>query len=143
MPPVLPRLLRHYILIKVWRNRQGGGQGRGVPPRDFWAGNFWWRIGKKEARKKGKRGEKWEEKKENCKKKKGRWNSYKNEERTFFFFAFHFWKRRKFVLGLPKWEFSTGKKISRREKNQEKWLCPLRKICLFNTPLSEWNYEHR
>ena len=27
-----------------------------------------------------------------------------------FFFAFHFWKRRKFVLGLPKWEFSTGKK---------------------------------
>ena len=28
----------------------------------------------------------------------------------FFFFAFHFWKRRKFVLGLPKWEFCTGKK---------------------------------
>ena len=28
----------------------------------------------------------------------------------FFLFAFHFWKRRKCVLGLPKWEFSTGKK---------------------------------
>ena len=27
----------------------------------------------------------------------------------FFFFAFHFWKWQKFVLGLPKWEFSTGK----------------------------------
>ena len=27
-----------------------------------------------------------------------------------FVFAFHLWKRRKFVLGLPKWEFSTGKK---------------------------------
>ena len=26
------------------------------------------------------------------------------------YIAFHFWKRRKFVLGLPKWEFSTGKK---------------------------------
>ena len=28
----------------------------------------------------------------------------------FFFFAFHFWKRRNFVLGPPKWEFSTRKK---------------------------------
>ena len=28
----------------------------------------------------------------------------------FFSFAFHFSKRRKFVLGLPKWNFSTGKK---------------------------------
>ena len=28
----------------------------------------------------------------------------------FFIFAFHFSKRLKFVLGLPKWEFSTGKK---------------------------------
>ena len=34
----------------------------------------------------------------------------------FFFFCF--------VLGLPKWESSTGKKHSHREKNQEKWLCP-------------------
>ena len=33
-----------------------------------------------------------------------------NEERTFFFFAFHFSKPLKFVLGLPKWKFSTGKK---------------------------------
>ena len=36
------------------------------------------------------------------------------EERTFFFFffffAFHFSKRLKFVLGPPKWKFSTGKK---------------------------------
>ena len=29
----------------------------------------------------------------------------------FFFFFFHFSKRRKFVLGLPKWKFSAGKKI--------------------------------
>ena len=34
-----------------------------------------------------------------------------NEEGTFFFFfAFHFSKPQKFVSGLPKWEFSTGKK---------------------------------
>ena len=52
-----------------------------------------------------------------------------NEERTLFFFfflcfaffAFHSSKPLKFVLGLPKWEFSTGKKtISHGENNQEK-----------------------
>ena len=37
----------------------------------------------------------------------------------FFWFAFHFWKRRKFVLGVPKWEFSTGKKNYTSGKNQE------------------------
>ena len=30
--------------------------------------------------------------------------------RIFFFFAFHFSKPLKFFLGVPKWEFSTGKK---------------------------------
>ena len=33
-----------------------------------------------------------------------------NEERTFFFLACHFSKRRKFILGQPKWKSSTGKK---------------------------------
>ena len=34
-------------------------------------------------------------------------------------------------MGLPKWEFSTGKKhFMPRKKKQEKFLCPLRKICL-------------
>ena len=38
-----------------WRNRRGGGPGRqSAPPRDFWPGNFCWRIGKNKARKKGK-----------------------------------------------------------------------------------------
>ena len=52
----------------------GGGAGGRVPPppRDFWPGNFCLRIGKKEARKKGKRGENWEEKKENCKREGGK-----------------------------------------------------------------------
>ena len=71
-------------------------------------------------------------KREGGKLKKEGWKvtKWQIEERIFFPFAFHFWKRRKFVLGLPKWEFSTGKNISRRGKYQEKWLCPLRKICL-------------
>ena len=38
----------------------GRGMGGRVPPRDFWPGNFCWRIGKKEARKKVKRCENWE-----------------------------------------------------------------------------------
>ena len=42
-----------------WRNRWGG-RGQSAP-RDFWPGNFCWRT-----QKKGKRGENWEEKKENC-----------------------------------------------------------------------------
>ena len=43
-----------------------------------------------------------------------------NEEKIFLFsFSFHFSKPLKLVLGLPKWKFSTGKKISRWEKNQE------------------------
>ena len=51
--------------------------------------------------------------------------------RTFFFFAFHFWKRRKFVLGLPKWEiFYREKAFHAGEKIRKKWLCPFRKICL-------------
>ena len=34
------------------------------------------------------------------------------------FFAFHFSKPLKFVLGLPKWEFSTGKKHFTPGKNK-------------------------
>ena len=45
-----------------------------------------------------------------------------------FYFIFHFSKQLKFVLGLPKWEFSTGEKsILRREKNKEKLVCPSEK----------------
>ena len=40
----------------------------------------------------------------------GRRKSYKMRRGLFFFLAFHFSKPLKFVLGLPKWEFSTGEK---------------------------------
>ena len=46
-----------------------------------------------------------------------------NEEKIFLF-SFYFSKPLKLVLGLPKWKFSTGKKISRWEKNQEMTLPP-------------------
>ena len=45
---------------------------------------------------------------------KGKVEKIQNEERPpffFFFFASHFSKSVKFVLGLPKWKFSTGKKL--------------------------------
>ena len=54
----------------------------------------------------------------------------------FFFFPFHFWKWRKFVLGVPKGEFSTEKKHFTPGKKSGKLLCPLRKICL----LRPWWY---
>ena len=124
----------------VWKNpptisivSSGIKAGGRVPPRDFWPGNFCWPTGKKEARKKGKRGENGEEKKENCKKEGGKLKEegkLQNEERTFFFFfffAFHFSKPLKFVLGLPKWKFSTGKCISRWEKWSGKMTLPPQK----------------
>ena len=47
-----------------------------------------------------------------------------------FFFYLHFSKTLKCVLGLSKWEFSTGKKHFTPGKKQEKWLCPLWRIFL-------------
>ena len=46
----------------------------------------------------------------------------------FFFFFFHFSKQRKFVLGLPKWKFSTGKKhFTPGKKSREITLPPQKK----------------
>ena len=115
-----------------WRNRRGGGGagGRG-PPRDFWPGNSCWVSGKKRQGKKGK-GVKIEKKR----KKIGNGSRKTSEKEVrpfffffffFFFFAFHFWKRRKFVLGLPKWEFSTGKKHFTPGKKSGKMTLPPQK----------------
>ena len=98
--------------------------------------------GKKRQGKKGKRGENWEEKKENCKREGGKLGKIGNRSRKSykkrwgpplfcFVLFFHFWKRRKLVLGLPKWEFSTGKKHFMPGKNirkndfvpSEKYVC--------------------
>ena len=49
----------------------------------------------------------------------------------FFFFAFHFWKRRKFVVGLPTWEFSTGNKYFTPGKNQENDFAPSEKYACY------------
>ena len=57
----------------------------------------------------------------------------------FFFFLFHFSKPLKFVLGLPKWEFSTGKKTFHAWKKSGKMNLPLSKIFL----LRPWGVQTR
>ena len=117
--------------VGIWLIHQCSGvTGGGDSPPDFWPRNFCWRIG----RGKGK-GVKIEKKKRKIVKGKVENWKWKQEKlskvgRTFFFFFFfacHFWNRRKFVLGLPKWEFSTGKNISCQEKHyfapSEKYAC--------------------
>ena len=109
-----------------WRNRRGG-RGQSAPPETSDREIFADVSGKKRQGKKGKRGENWEEKAmkggklemEAGKRQKKRWGP--------FFFAFHFWKRRKFVLGLPKWEFSTGKKHFTPGKKSGKMTLPPQK----------------
>ena len=110
----------------------GGGGGAGAetpPPETFHREMFADVSGKKRQVKKGK-GVKIEKKRRKVGKGKREGGKkmeievgkvIKRGEDLFFFFfffffssssssSFHFWKRRKFVLGLPKWEFSTGKK---------------------------------
>ena len=114
-----------------------GGGGR-VPPRDFRPGNFCWPTGKKEARKKEK-GVKIEKKRRKIVKGKvenWKWKVEKlqNEERTFFFFFLAFQNHYNLFWVYQNENFLLGKSISRREKNQEKLLCPLRKIFPLNAP---------
>ena len=73
-----------------WRNRRRGGGGQGAEcPQRLLTGKFII-YREKEARKKGKRGENWEEEKDNyCKReggklKNGRWKSYKMRRGLFF-----------------------------------------------------------
>ena len=70
---------------------------------------------------------------------KGRWKienggskSYKIEEKTFFFFCFSLFKTTKICFGSTKMEIFYREKTfhAGENKNQEKWLCPLRKIFL-------------
>ena len=102
-------ILHHFKQQSQWylidSGITGGEQGGRVPPQRLLTGKFLLTYrGKKEARKKWKRGENWEEKKENCKREGGKFEMevgkvIKRGEDLFFFFSsffgFHFWKRRK------------------------------------------------
>ena len=131
--PQINSILRKDCMFKQWHNRQGAECPPKTSDQEILANV----LGKKRQGKKGKRGE--NVKKENCIREGGKLEMEvgkfvnRGEDLFFFFFfafQFHFWKWQKFVLGLPKWEFSTGKKHFTPGKNQEKWFCPLKKICL-------------
>ena len=77
-------------------------------------------------------------------KKKGKVQIWKWKEeklqRGTYFFAFHFSKPLKFVLGLPKWEFSTRKKHFKPGKKSRKMtLPPLKNIPLKPACIAMWN----
>ena len=50
---------------------------------------------------------------------------------VFFFFAFHFSKRLRFVLGVPKWKFSTRKKTLHARKKIRNDLAPSEKFSCY------------
>ena len=113
----------HVRIPQQWRNSRGGG-GRGQSASSYFSPGI-------EARKKGK----W--KRKEGKSKKGRWKIENGKGKSCkmkwglplfsaFAFAFHFSKPLAFVLGLPKWEFSTGK-VFHAGKKSEKMTCSLLK----------------
>ena len=137
---------RRYLASQVWIQEfsRGGckqwcnGQGwQSAPPQETSDREIFADLpGKKRQGKNGKGG-KMEKKRRKIVKGKV---EIENEERTFFFcfvlfcfvclfffFAFHFSKRRKFVLGVPKWKFSTGKKHFTPGKKSGKMTLPLQK----------------
>ena len=137
----------HYIVSTItswqWCQCSGvtGGGAKCPPETSDWE-IFAYISGKKRQGKKLKRGKNWEEKKENCKREGGKLEMevgkvIKRGE-DFFFFAFHFWKRRKFVLGLPKREFSTGKNHFTSGKKSGKMTLPPQKNMPV-TPLCQCN----
>ena len=126
-------ILYLYIALSTgvgqWHNRQGGQGGR-VPPRDLWPGNFRWRFRKKEARKNRKRGENWEEKKENCKREGGKYGSrkvIKRGEDHFFFLLFTFENDRNLFWVYQNGKFLPGKKHFTSGKNWGKMTLPPQK----------------
>ena len=116
-----------HCIHRQWRNRRGAG-GQCAPQRHL-TGKFLLTYQEKRGKEWMEKGVKWRRKKGKWKRKGGKlkWEEGKVPKwgRTFFFFLLT-----KIVLGLPKWKFSTGKSILCREKNLEKWLCPLRKSFL-------------
>ena len=132
------------------RNRRGAG-GQSAPQR-LLTGKFLLIYQEKRGKAKkwkGGRGN-GEEKKENCKREGGKLKlelggKSPKMRRGPFSFAFYFSKQQKFVLGLPKWKFFTGKKDFTPGKNQgKKWLCPLRKKFLLRPcfPCPGWDLLH-
>ena len=131
-------------VLNIYQSISGvTGRGQSAPPPRLLTGKFLLTYREKRGKEKWKR-EKMEKKRrkiakgkvENWKWKEGKVTKW-GEDLSFFFFFFYFpfSKWLKFVLGLPKWKFSAGKRHFTPGKKSRKMTLPLRKIFLFNTPL--------
>ena len=125
----------------------GGGGGQGAEwPRDFWPGNFCWHIGKKETRKKRKRGENWEEKKENCKMEGGKFEMEVGKVlRTCFLFCFSLLKTTKICFGCTKMGIFYPEKTFHAGKKIWKWndFAPSEKIYLLRPCYMDWKRKKK
>ena len=120
----------HELPSDVTGRGQAGGQS--VPQR-LLTGKFllmYW-----EKNKQGKKEKGWKLRRKEGKLKKGRWKiwngSGKSDKKWWGLFFFHFWKMTEICFGSTKMGIFYWEKISRREKNQEKWLCPSEKYACF------------
>ena len=118
-----------------WRTTGGVGVGGRVSPE---TSNLEISADLPEKREKG-----WKlrRKKENCKREGGKVTKGGGDLFFFFFFCFYFSKPLKFVLGLPKWKFSTGKKHFTPGKNQENDFAPSEKF--FSCYAPAWDHDSR
>ena len=133
------------VVSGQWRNRWGGGRGQSAPEtsdREIFADV----SGKKRQGKKGK-GWKLRRKEGNCKMKGEKFEMevvkiIKSGEDFFFlfffsfsffffFFCFSLLKTTEICFRLPKWKFSTGKNILRREKIRKNDFAPSEKYACY------------
>ena len=147
-------MLRHFartdrLLSRVcwqWRNRRVGGR---VPPRDFWPGNFCWRVGKKG---KGKREKGWKLRIKEGKLWKGKWKigngSRKSSKKwwgPFFFsssfFYFSLLKTMEICFGCTNMGIFYREKNHAGGKKSGKRTLPLRNICLLRPCLLVIHYQ--
>ena len=123
-----------FYVCQQWRNRRVGAGGRGQStPQRLLTRKFL--LTNREKRGKEKKG-KWSRKEGKLKKGGGKLKIEGGEVIKWEedFFSFHFSKRLKFVLGVPKREFYTGKKDFTRGKKSGKMTLPPQK----NIPLTHW-----
>ena len=132
-----------------------GGMGQSAPPPRLLTGKFLLTYQKKKrSKEKKEKAVKIEKKRRQIIKGKvqklemgenGRWTSYKlqNEERTFFFFLFFvlfcfvLFLLLTFVLGLPKWKVSTGKKHFTPGKNRKNDFAPQKNFPVTPLPMGK------
>ena len=122
---------RRIFPLPQWHTRWGG------PETSDWeisVDSCWEKRGKEKMEKEAEKKENRKREGVKLKMEGGKVRKWREDFFFFFFFAVHFSKPLTFILGLPKWEFSTGKKhFMPGKKSGKMTLHPLKNIPL--TPL--------